>query len=305
MKTSQLLLSALVLAGSWSQELRANTWPQSLQKIASETNPYILLSLVSDSEKQASITPKGEKLRLQLEEHLQNLGAEILPLSLSERMKLERMWSLPYTGRFSDELKAEVKNLKAHLVSGSYTEQSQHIKLLAYNFKSNKTSIHRASADPQNKTSQDKTSQASQTSQSQANSVDNRASESINQSQALWNFETFEPSRERPEERKRRKLRNPRLSSKRIDHITEQLNNSSVLQSYKQEQAQKSKTELISLRNNLIQRAQNSFMTSSKIELYSRAFILNDMIKPADQDIKNKLSQLLLDHQEFFLDRKD
>ena len=284
----------------------------SLKHNLKDSSPWLVLGLVADSETQSSITPKGQELRKELEQQIQKLGGEILPLPLSQRMKLERLWSLPFSGTFNDELKEEATQLKANIITGSFNPLgSGEAQILTFDIENKKTLIHYCVLNTPVTSELPQTTHASPT-QMELEPLDTpRASRSAHQPivSALdknpWGIETFEPTRQKPDERARRRTRNPRATEARNKLIQDHFSNNKVLKQFQMEHQQKSTNELIAIRNNLIQRAQSSFMTSSKIELYSRAYIINDLLQPADLQTEDKLLELLQDHQEFFLERKN
>jgi hypothetical protein len=279
-----------------------------ISKLKQET-PWLILGFVSDSETQSSITSKGQGLRKEIEQQIQSMGGEVLPIPLSQRMKLERMWSLPFTGAFSKELKQEASELKANLLSGTFHPQaSAEVQILTFNIDNKKTLIHYCDtmtpAAPNGPEA--RKMPLLERMQPQTSARTQRTSQSTNPlADSPWGFETFEPTRQKPDERARRRTRNPRATEARAQLIHDHLNHSKVLTQFKMEHQQKSTDELISIRNDLIHRAQSSFMTSSKIELYSRAHAINTLIQPVDEATEKELLERLLDHQEFFLERKN
>lgn len=266
-------------------------------------NSWIVLSLVAESEKQASITPDGEKLRKELEEAIQVAGGDVLNLSLADRMRLERLWSLPYSGRFSDELKKEALDNKAGILTGSYSVQSpEKIQLLMLTAQEQKSLIFYEDS----KASANKTS-ATQVPEPKivVNSDDSMPSHKTERQGFKWPSLTdnLEPSRQLPDEKQRRRSTHQHAIDQRKERLKTQLNNNSVLQRYKTEIAAKSENEKVQLCGEFINNASNSILTSTKIELFSRAYVLNASLNHPDLAIESQLLEQLISHEDFFRDR--
>lgn len=272
-------------------------------------NAWIVLSLVAESEKQASITPDGERLRKELEEAVQTAGGEVLSLSLADRMKLERLWSLPYSGRFSEELKKEALDFKAGILTGSFSVQSpdkiQLLMLTAHEQKSlvfheeaqasvSKAVVHPsvAVAKPEDSAPVAKPEDVSHKTERQG---------------FKWPSltENLEPSRQLPDEKQRRRSTHQVALDRRKELLKAQLDKNSVLQRYKEEIASKSENEKIQLCGEFINNASNSILTSTKIELFSRAYILNASLKNPDLGVQSQLLEQLISHEDFFRDRSN
>jgi hypothetical protein len=308
--STTLLLSSLQLSLN-AQSHNISLQPQLQEQILTPT-PWISLGIVADSEKKSSITPRGEELRKALQHLIQMNGGENLPLALSTRMKLERMWSIPFTGQFSKELKAKAKEHKSNLISGSYSPSSpKSLQVLTYIYEADRTYIyHCTTSDTNTKPLPNLPTPQTQKlplqrpieTQNQQTKIES-ATPTLPQS--IWEFESFEPSRQRPDEQTRRRYRNPRAVGIRKSNLQQHLDNNDILKKYQDTQIHKSQRELITLRNDLIERSQNSFMTSSKIELLSRAYTINGIITPEDLNIKEKIVERLLAHEEFFSERRN
>ena len=254
-------------------------------------SPWIVLSLVAESEKQAAITPEGERLRKELEEAIQANGGEVLPLSLADRMKLERLWSLPYSGRFSDELKKEALSLHAGIITGNFPVQSpEKVQLLLLTSEEQKSLVFHEDLPQQ-----------------QIKPEPNPIAQKIEPQGFKWVSLTdnLEPSRQSPEENQRRRSANPQALDRRKERLQEQLNKNIVLQRYKEELAGKSEDERSQLCGEFIQKANNSIMTSSKIEMLSRAYIINEGLKNPDAPIRSQLLEQLISHEDFYRDRRN
>lgn len=277
--------------------------PQLIEKIKHK-GPWLTLGIVADSEKQSTILPKGRELRKQLETAIQDKGGEILIVSLSERMKLERLWTLPYTGRFSKPLRDEARSLGAGIMTGSYINHDHdQIQLIVLEPNQEKVNVfHLAQTE---------------TSPSIIPAPDRKPKTRPKQSEPKWIFKlnSFEPSRETPRERRKRHSDHESHQNKlkiKLHHrlITNPVLQESILKLNKEHHIDKPLTKYGSevytkTRDQLIQRGQQSFMTSSKIEYLSRAYLLNEQLPSPDQKIKEELISSILSHQIFIDDPRD
>jgi hypothetical protein len=287
-----LKFSTLLLCVGFSAQLLALELKNpALISTLTTQSPWIVLGLVGESEKQSCITPEGDRIRKELEEAIQLAGGEVLPLSLTDRMKLERLWSLPYTGRFSEELKKSSLDIHAGVVSGSYALQNpEKIQLILLTPIEQKSLVFHETIGL---TSQKLTREEEPRQEHESKSAFKWISLT----------ENLEPSRQLPEEKSRRRSSNQMALEKRKANLKLHLDSNPVLQKYKSEIAEKSEAEKMQLCQGLINESNNSFMTSSKIELLSRAYILNQSSQTPNLEIQAQLLERLISHEDFFNDR--
>jgi hypothetical protein len=278
--------------------------PQLIEQIKNK-GPWLTLGIVADSEKKSTILPKGRELRKQLETSIQNKGGEILTLSISERMKLERLWTLPYTGRLSQSLRDEVKSLGAGIVTGSYpSHDSEQVQLIVLGPNQDKAIVYHL---PPTK-SQPSIIPAPKppSSRTHPKRIDTKW---------LFSNKKLEPSREPPRERRKRRSDNESHQAKLKTKLHQRLLSNPILQqsiasidreNNLDEPADKNSQAIYTLtRDQLIQKGQQAFMTSTKIEYLSRAYVLNEKLLAPDQRIKEELISSILSHQIFINDRRD
>lgn len=296
------MLLALI-SGTLSLQAFETSNPK-LLKLIDEGSPWVVLSPVSDSETQSVITPEGQDLRKSMETFIQETGAEVLPLSVSERVKLERAWSLPFTGRVNEALKTSLKELEASLFTGSYSpDQPDDLRLLL-----------NTRSDRRNLTFYEKVSPKSTLSVESVSPTPPPETQSVEPTQTdppqntpfrpiTQELRPLVPSRELPNEEPRR--RRPMKEEKLLEMMREELSNNKVLKAFALEHqditldARKSKIK------ELVEKSQNHFLTSTKIEYLRRAFILvmglpGDTVA-AEKDILLKL----LEHRSFYRDVSD
>lgn len=290
---------------------------QQLKKNLSGKGPFVVLGLVSDSEQNSTITEEGNSLRKKLEQAIQNSGGEITPLSRSERMKLERQWSLPFTGRINDELKAEIKVLKSGLVTGSFSpHEKDDLMLLVILPDNDRTLVFHENRPVLYKTTAPDV-------KVEVKSIPSKEVLSHGESEAETEKPSTIPHKEPPktqpsseplaglfslggqlktsrtipkETRRTRKL----LKSEKLDHLRMELMGNQVLKEYVSERKNLNDDQKLAVCQKLIESAQNTLLTASKIEFLRRAFILNaSRISPLPEIEKHTLDRLL-EHREFF-----
>jgi len=304
-----LLCLPTLLADSFSPS-------QVLQATLSGNGPFVVLGMVSDSEQQTTITEEGIELRKSMELAIQSLGEEVTPLASSERMKLERLWSLPFTGRVSDELKAELHNLKSGLITGSFSphhpEDLMVIVMLAsgnrslvFHEKSGPSPlapvIHgdAATPTPVSSNNPDEAITPSQPS-STIPPPDKPQAPSDNPpvTPGVLSLGTrFPTSRTLPKESRRtRKV----STQQKLEQLKLELLENEVLREFSKERSQLSDQQKLVDCQNLIDSAQNTLLTSSKIEFLRRAFILNASMASPSKELERHTLERLLEHKEFF-----
>jgi len=305
---------SLLIPALWGQSFSPS---QLLEATLSGNGPFVTLGIISDSEQQSTINDHGLLIRKKIELAIQKLGEEVTPLARAERMKLERMWSLPFTGRITDQLKNEAKTLKSGLITGSFSpHDSDDLMLLVVLANGNRTLVfHEQRPVPVKQTDSASTAPAPKELPSKAemkesapkepvstipppvSHKENHSDKSDPSPPGVFNFGTqLTNSRELPKETKRPR----RLSlDKKLEHLKLELIGNEILKAYAREHIELSDEEKLNACRELIKSAQNTFLTSSKIEFLRRAFILNTSMKSPVEKIERHTLERLLEHREF------
>lgn len=256
--------------------------------------PTVILGFVEDAERGASIQQHGNILRKKFEVQLQKMGGEIFLLTLSERMKWERLWSLPYTSRLHQTLKEMAKEHQINLIVGSYTKyEPNNLTLLFYNPIDQKTKVYyQESSEGEKQVKKKRIKQNN---------------ESKNTSDVLKEtiFKRIEPFRQRPilshisSQRQRNRLS---MKAKR-KVIHEQLQQHEALKEFQKTFESKSEKEIAEKVSQCIKDGDHAWMTSSKIDMYSKAYVLLQLLDH-QKELSNKILDNLMEHEEFYLDRE-
>lgn len=143
MKTGLLSFPALLLFAASSFAAEPAALPLGVGKLLPGQNPWVVLGFVADFENEPIIDARGHELRKKVEALLQEGGATIMPLSMSERLKWEQLWSLPFKGRIPPELIEKLALAeKTNIITGSYPGlESSRLTFLVYDFASARSLI--------------------------------------------------------------------------------------------------------------------------------------------------------------------
>jgi hypothetical protein len=268
----------------------------SLEESVIKGKTWAVLGFVEDSEKGANINDEGQRLRKEHEKLIQKLNGEIYTMASSERMKLERTWSLPFTGRLSNELKAYAKKNQIGIITGSYNKSNKKdVSLLCFDFLSNKVKVYYTKKKDESKAVSNNIILNSRKKEKEQNNA---------RSGFKVEYRTYESIRRRPShlQGRRGKRGNKEIS---ISHIKSYFAKSPVLNSLKKEFKNKSDEEKIKEADRYVRKASESWLTTSKIEYLSRAWALLDMVPSVKDKEKNKIIDSILEHEEFFADRNE
>ena len=292
-----------------------------LKTTLSGNGPYVTLGIVSDSEQQSTISDDGIEIRKKMELTIQQESETITPLARSERMRLERLWSLPFTGRISDDLKKEIRTLGSGLVTGSYSPHDKESfmvlvlpknddRVLVFHEKqpksspsvtsgSNSNSTTKSPSPQHNVTTQPKTSNQPSTAPSANSTIkDNPPTAEPSPAPGIFVLGTqLKSSRALPmETRRTRRVR----SANKLEQLRLELMGNDILRAFVNERKHLSDENKITTCRGFLDSAQNTLLTASKIELLRRAFILNASMKSPLKEIEQHTLERLLEHQEFF-----
>ena len=269
---------------------------QLLQTIQSAPR-WVVLGFVSETESSATIDDSGRQLRMTLENFIQARGAEVLNLTLKDRTHWEQLWSAPYTGSFPKELiEGPAEKEKVNVISGSYASQSPHeITYLAYQHGDNKTHILHAGPPAMNAAVLAPTDMVSAPTKETAPLKTEAPQENLFLKRIATHRQ--EPLQSSPH----RTRATAQYSEKCLHNIEKQLQESQVLKDYVAPFKDKPAAVIQREIADNLEQAGNSFMTSNKMELLSRAFALSSLL-PDQAELQKNLLVELADHQDFSMD---
>ncbi len=252
---------------------------------------WVVLGFVEDSEQGATIDKTGNALRIKYEAFIQSMDGEVYTMASSERMKFQRMWSIPFTGRLSDELKKIAIKNKISIMTGSYSKSDKNkISVLCFEHLKNKVKVYHTEKVIK-KSNINKAVVIKPQSKRNANVTDG----------FKINLKTYESVRRRPDHLKGRRAKR-KDKDRELIQIKEYFSKSPVLQSLKNEFKNKTDSEKIKEAESYARRASDSWLTTTKIELMSRAWVLLDMVPSATEKEKNEILNAILEHENFSSD---
>lgn len=255
---------------------------------------WLVLGFVQDSDSSSAITSLGHELRKKIEVDIQNLGGEIFTLRKSERRRLESLWSKPFTGRLNEQLKKFGEANQINILTGSYAKNKpEEITMLIFNYQLKKVKVLYQHTEEKG-------------SLNHLQNIEDKNTERNEQEEGKlfrnpFQVKPLESVRRKPESFERRNSRRYNVG-KQKNAIVLHLRNNPVLNKLREESKKLSKEKVIGRANDLIQRAEESWMTTSKLELYSRAWVLLDILKDYEKE-KDDLVDQILEHEKFFDDR--
>jgi hypothetical protein len=256
-----------------------------------EGRTWAVLSFVFDTEKGATINKDGIQHRLNYETLIQTNGGTIYTMARSERKKLEKMWSSPFTGRLSDELKKYAKKNQICILTGSYSiNENNKVSLLHFDYKVNKVLVHH--------------NQAISVHVEKENIVPVRKEKRnrvLPKDSFTIDLQPYESVRRRPEHFKGRRAKREN-KEKALQLMKKHFSTNPVLQTLKKEYANSSDKEKIKAAQDLTRRATESWLTTSKIELMSRAWVLLDMVPGVSEKEKNEILYDIIERENFSAD---
>jgi hypothetical protein len=252
---------------------------------------WVVLGFVEDSEQGAIIDKVGNELRMKYEALIQSMGGNIYTMASSERMKLQRMWSIPFTGRLPEQLKEFAVKNKISILTGSYLKSNKNnISILGYEYSNNKVKVYHDSKI------------INEPNESKARTVKPQEKRKNGVTDGFKiNLKTYESVRRRPGHLKGRRDKR-KDKNRELKQIREYFAKSPVLQSLKNKFKNKSDNDKIKEAESYAQRAADSWLTTTKIELMSRAWVLLDMVPSATEKEKNQILSSILEHEEFSID---
>lgn len=271
---------------------------QNLDAILKASPKWVVLGFVADSEKIPTIEGRGHDMRKQLESRIQELGGEIHTMSLGERLKWERKWSLPFKGRLSKELLEDLaEKEKVNLLTGSYPSHSPtEISYLVYDHKTKKSSVIYETLKMQKKSkNENMTSALDHNLESQMHEK-----KRVDQNESSDFIKRISTRRQRPLEKNRRRQGQRNEESRKLV-IKEQLSKSQVMKDFIKPYQKKTRGELENEIEHYIEEADKSWFSSTKIEMLSRAWKISTLI-PGQEKLQANLLQQLAEHNEFASD---
>ena len=265
-------------------------------QLFSEGKSWLVLGFVSDSEKMPIIDTKGVAYRRDTEKIIQKQGGSIFSLSLSERTKLERIWSLPFTGRLDKKLLAFADENKINIVAGSFPAHApEDITVLCYDHVAKKSLVWYGVFE---KESRELVGRRRSRVAAEDMSKESAARRS---NSPLDYFKTIEPTRQRPEERLRRRSGNNASSARALESLRARLEGNAVLADFKKSFEGKDAAEIKKSIDSYLYQAESSWVSSTKIEMLSRAYIL--CVKAGNRESLGKtILARLNEHEAFYND---
>lgn len=270
---------------------------------------WFILSPVEDSETTSKISSIAQGWLLEKENELQKLDLEVVTLSKKERRHAEKAWSVPFTTRLNKELIQLCQDLEANLLTAYHEEKSQDLTYVVYSLSKKKQLVFRETA----KSPSTKKIEVSTISPSSSKSITTKSPtikketsfSELNFNEKLKNWMESKNDISSTKElnsskRLRRKSLHSSVKSGQQQKVHEYLINNPKLIAYANEQKTKGTIETTCLEH--LKNADKSWMSASKLEHLSRAYILNHTLTTPNQNLKASLLKDIVDRQNFLND---
>lgn len=316
MNKKNILILNLVFAILTFSLFAGDPWSsgKSLKKHISKDSQWIVLGFVADSENTPTIESKGHKLRKSLELYIQNEGGSVLTMSRAERIKWEKMWSLPYKGRYPKSLiDGLAKAEKVNVISGSYAPHSpSELTVLIYNQSKGKSEVvylnqNLAISKPKEiKAPKEPTSIVApkEIKISQDNNIARRddlkkieprkETRKIEEKDGFFKNITSTRHQALSGTFKRRRL--PRSLKGKVEMIKTHLDKSEVMKEFVKPYKDKSPEVIENDIVEYIEKSKKTFFSSGKVENMCRAYALSNLLEGKEEFKKGLLEQIAEHH---------
>jgi len=271
---------------------------------------WLILSPVEDSETTSKISSIAQGWLLEKENELQKLDLEVVTLSKKERRHAEKAWSTPFTTRLNKDLIQLCQSLETNLLTAYHEEKQQNLTYVVYSLSKKKQLVFRETVKtpPNNKIEVSaippSSSKSSVTTTSPVIKKETGFTE-LNFNEKLKNWMDSKGDISSTKElnsskRLRRKSHHSSVKSDQQDKVHQYLINNSKLIAYAKEQKAKGTIETTCLEH--LKNADKSWMSASKLEHLSRAYILNHTLTAPNQNLKTSLLKDIVERQNFLDD---
>lgn len=266
---------------------------------------WIVLGFVSDSEKNPLIDGTGHQLRKDYEMALQRHGSTIHTLSMSERTRLEQLWSLPFEGALTDALIEGLgKNAGFNVLAGSFPQHdAAELTLLVHDGVDHKRYVYYTSGGGHPALAQRRPPEAVSSPMEEVDTGSKNVASEVAVTGMLQQklFDKLEPSRQRPVGRAGRSSVHSRRGSS--ENLAKLLQGNEVLVNLQKEYAGQSLEIVEKKIEEMLDEGKKSWMASQTIEYYSRAYILSLLLENSAEIQEHFLNEIL--DRESFLSEND
>lgn len=295
---------------------------QKLIKTLKASPRWLLLPLVEDSEKGAKLAPHAMSWLYDKEAELQELDLEIITLSHREQKQVIEWWSQPFTSRLNQKLIEFCQSLNCNLLTAYYQPQNDSsFTYIVYSLEKKRQLVFRSPQAQKKAIAKKVVPQAPvkkttpQPSQPQVQKTEppvvHTSPETNSQpkannsvfSEELQNWlsikERPERTRSNPDSRRRRKSNHPEVQKQLQAKLHDHLMKNEALIEYAKSEKTKGQTAIEQSCLDHLKSAKDSWMSSSKFEHLSRAYVLNQYLNTPNQELAGHLIKELIERQDF------
>jgi hypothetical protein len=312
--TSIFLLSFLVEA--------APIQNQKLIKNLKSSERWLLLPLVEDREKGASLATNAKAWLYEKEAQLQDLDLEIMTLSQREQKQVIKWWTQPFTSRLNQELIDFCKSLNCNLLTAYHNPTDpQSFTYVVYSLEKKRQLVFRSPQSTPKKLAQTTPSKtptkkvpvkAKQSAPKKINPPESKVTpkvtvktenKSSNFSEELQSWFSI---KERPERTRvskdngrHRRSTHPEVQQQHQASLHKSLMKNETLLKYAKSELSKGESAVEKNCLDHLKQAEESWMSSTKFEHLSRAYVLNQHLSTPNKELTDHLLAELTERQEF------
>lgn len=293
---------------------------QKLLKQLKSSQRWLLLPLVEESEQGGKLSADATNWIYEKETELQDLDLEIVTLSQKEQKQANAWWTQPFTTRLNKKLIEFCQSLNCNLLTAYHNPKDPHsFTYVVYSQDKKRQLIFRSPKTHKDITTQPKevkpTPKVAEVKSKKTPTPEPKAAPapvktSLKTEHASSNFseqiQSWFSVKERPERtrisednRRRRKSEHPEVKQQRQTELHDILMKNKDLVTYAKTQSDKGQAAIESSCLEHLKQAEESWMSSTKYEHLSRAYVLNQHLKTPNKELKEHLISELSERQEF------